>query len=90
MTQLVTAPGDTEYLFEVAPDIRAEPYECESYRGVKFTDTLGSTYDVVLNPHFGPRLIFNVRQGSWNDVPFKEQTFGFLPQGIKVRRVTVA
>lgn len=86
MNRLVMAPGDSEYIFEVEPSIQVEPYECADYRGVKFTDEVGSVYDVVLNPHFGPRLIFNLKHGAWNDVPFKEQTYGFLPRSIRVRR----
>lgn len=85
MTRLTTKDG--QFAFELPESIRAEPYECESYSGVIFWDQHGNKFDVVMNPHFGPRLIFNLRSGSWNDVPFKEATFGFLPESLRVWRV---
>ncbi len=87
MTQTLQVPGDERFIFEVDPPIRYETYACEDYAGIMFWDEQGSKFDVVLNPHFGPRLIFNLRHGSWNDVPFKEPTFGFLPRGVRVRCV---
>jgi len=76
-----------EFEIEVDSHIRVEPYSCDSYEGAIFWDQHLNKYDLVINPHFGPRLIFNLRDGRWNDVPFKESTFGFMPEGIRVRRV---
>ena len=86
MTEIGVAHGPYSFVFGVEPGIRVEPYSCSSYTGVIFWDEPGNKFDVVLNPHFGPRLIFNLKNGSWNDVPFKEQTYGFLPEGVTVRR----
>lgn len=76
-----------DFDFEVGEGIRVEPYVCQDYEGAIFWDQRGNKFDVVINPYFGPRLIFNLVGGSWNDVPFKEQTFGFMPEGVRVRRV---
>lgn len=87
MTRIEISHGEHRFEFEVGEGVRAEPYTCADYAGVILWDAQGSKFDVVLNPHFGPRLIFNLKHGSWNDVPFKEQTYGFLPEGVSVRRL---
>lgn len=75
-----------DFVFTYADNVRIEPYSCPDYSGVIFFEEDGSKYDVVINPYFGPRLLFNnKKRGMCHDIPFKEATFEFLPSGVKAR-----
>lgn len=56
-------------------------YSNTSYNGIIF-HTEDARYDVVNNPHLGPRIIINPHGGGFEDMPFKPETFGFLPKGV--------
>lgn len=71
--------GSYVLTFDVA--IKVESFSCESYDGVVFT-VGDKTYQVINNYHMGPRLIINPHAGGFEDMPFKPETFGFLPKGI--------
>jgi len=75
--------------FKVDPSFRVERYDSSPhYFGVVFTDSQENRYDVVCNPHFGDRLIWNKVTGEWHDIPFSsEWAFLRLPDGITVRLV---
>lgn len=80
------------YSFSFDPLISYKTHECESYSCIifyldgvttPFTYEDCHTYEIVNNYHMGYRLIINNERG-WADLPFKEATFGFLPEEIKV------
>ncbi len=77
--------GKFNFIFK--ENIKAEQYSCKDYFGVIFTTEDGTKYDVVCNPNFGDRLIINSGYGMSRDIPFKESTFGFLPDGIIISLV---
>jgi|SRR5579885_1211584 len=74
------------YLISYDPNIKIEKYSCESYYGIMFYMEDGR-YDLCNNFLLGPRIIINKKDGSWNDIPFKPATFGFLPEGVSANEV---
>jgi hypothetical protein len=67
--------------------LKHEAYSCESYSGVIFYTEGGARYDVVNNPLLGFRLIISEQPGWCREIPFKPETFSFLPSDIKVEEV---
>ena len=67
-------------------DFNHKIYENEYHKGILFHDS-EARYDLVHNKGVSwSRLMVNRKDGSWNDYPFHEGTFHFLPIGIEVRR----
>jgi hypothetical protein len=73
-----------QYLLTFDSNIRYETYNEKWYYGIIFYDSDGGKYDVIHNYALGNRLLINNKDG-WKDIPFKEATFGFLPDGVQVR-----
>lgn len=69
--------------FEFDSDLKHKVYECETYYGVSFYYE-DETYDIIDNKYLGYRLIITDNYFCWKDIPFKKETFHFLPSCIKV------
>lgn len=80
-----------KFKFNLTKEFIVEEYSCKDYFGVIFKTLDGRKYDVVCNPYFGDRLIINPgnNPGQWKDIPFKESTFSFLPEGIETSLVDI-
>lgn len=64
------------------PDsMKREFFEAPSYIGIKLFTSEG-TYQVINNFYMGPRIIITMKDGFWNDIPFKPDTFYFLPESV--------
>jgi len=68
-------------------NIQYETYDDPSYYGVIFKDDKAK-YDIIHHRFDWTRLIVNYINGSWQDLPFHEGTFRFLPECVKVERIT--
>jgi len=74
------------YLFTYDCTVQANIFSCESYYGVSFNMNDGR-YEVIHNYHMGNRLIINPKDGRFEDVPFKPDTFWLLPPEIEVEEI---
>lgn len=64
-----------------------EFYDNDSYMGVIIRDG-GTKYDIIYHHKIDwNRMIINRPDGSYQDMPFHEGTFRFLPEYVKVERV---
>jgi hypothetical protein len=72
-----------KYLIIYNADMDYEVFSCEQYYGITFFAEDGK-YDAFCNKDMGCRITYNLKDGHWHDIPFKPETFGFLPQGVKV------
>ena len=52
------------------------------YYGIIFKTEKGE-YEVIHNYELGNRLIISLSNRSWKDIPFKSETFNFLPEKVK-------
>lgn len=72
-------------------DVNYKRYTNEWYYGIKFSvkgdgnciDPEYGYYDLIHNYTLGTRLLISNKAG-WKDVPFYNQTFHMLPQGVEV------
>lgn len=62
--------------------MNVETFNEKWYYGIIFRTEEGR-YEAMHNYALGNRIILNFRDGSWNDIPFKPATFGFLPEGVE-------
>jgi hypothetical protein len=46
-------------------------------------------YEICHNKDMGDRLYYHLNNGAWNDIPFKPDTFGFLPKGITAMEIGI-
>lgn len=67
--------------------ISHKTYNEESYYGVIFEDD-EAKYDIIHHRFDWTRMIVNYKDGSYKDLPFHEGTFRFLPDYVKVERIT--
>lgn len=74
------------YLISYDIAIEVEFFRCEQYHGISFFMEDGR-YDVLYNKDMGHRITINLKDGSWNDIPFKPATFGFLPEGVTAQEI---
>jgi hypothetical protein len=75
-----------KYLFKFSPSMKVSYFQCEDYYGISFIIEDGFV-DVVCNKHLGNRLTYNLKSVGWHDIPFKSDTFGYLPEGIEVLEI---
>lgn len=75
-----------KYIITYPINIKTEMYSCKDYYGIIFI-TEECRYDVCHNYLMGDRLIINPAAGGFKDIPFKEATFGFLPEGVSVKEI---
>ena len=73
------------YIISFPSFIEHETYQCGSYYGIIFKiDKI--KYDIIHNYLLGNRLLINGDNiGEWKDIPFKKETFSFLPKIINVK-----
>lgn len=69
------------YMLTFDASIKVESFSCEFYNGIVFA-TQDARYQVINNYHMGPRIIINPHLGGFEDIPFKPETFWFLPEGV--------
>lgn len=62
--------------------IEYKTYEEDYCRGITFVVD-DWTYHLVFNYAMGARLLMTSKAFHWKDIPFKEDTFDFLPPGVK-------
>ena len=76
-----------KYTFIFPENVKFKTTECDSYSVVSFfIENDGNTYlgqifgkyEVINNLHLGYRLCISNKDG-WQDIPFKKETFTFLP-----------
>jgi hypothetical protein len=70
------------YLIVYPPDMNVETFAEKWYYGIIFRTEKGK-YEVMHNYASGNRILLHFHDGSWDDVPFKPATFGFLPEGVE-------
>jgi hypothetical protein len=75
-----------EYLIMYSPEMKTEKFSCEQYHGISFFTEEGQV-DVLHNKDLGTRLIYNLKNVGWHDIPFKPATFGFLPNGVEAKEI---
>lgn len=68
------------YVITYDASMKTEVFSCESYNGITFFTEEGR-YQVINNYHMGPRIVINLHDGSFRDMPFKPDTFDYLPKG---------
>ena len=73
---------DTHILITYDPNIKHEIYSCQWYHGIIFHISENEKYDVIHNIYMGNRLLTN-KESYWSDIPFKKETFKFLPPGVE-------
>ena len=73
-----------KYSFSCPFNMRVEKYVCEWYSFIAFY-TEKFKYEVVHNPVMGDRLIITNKDWFVQDIPFKKETFNFLPDDITVK-----
>lgn len=81
-----------KYTFTFPQNIKYTTTECESYSVVSFFiendgncymgDFFGK-YEVINNLYLGYRLFISNKEG-WQDIPFKKDTFSYLPSCVTV------
>lgn len=71
------------YELSYPEDMNVSLYSNSCYYGIKFIIN-NHVYDVTHNYNLGDRLIIDNEHG-WKDIPFKKETFSFLPSGIEVK-----
>lgn len=69
------------YILQFDADMPIETFSEPWYHGIIFLAEDGR-YQVINNYYWGPRLIINPKAGGCEDIPFKPETFGFLPEGV--------
>lgn len=62
--------------------MNVETFDEEWYYGIIFRTEKGR-YEAMHNYALGNRILLNFHDGSWNDIPFKPATFGFLPEEVE-------
>lgn len=67
--------------------IEHETYDEPSYYGIIFKDS-EAKYDLIHHRIDWTRMIVNYKDESYKDLPFHEGTFRFLPDCVKVERIT--
>lgn len=81
-----------KYTFIFPKNMKFKTTECDSYSVVSFfvendgNPYLGENfgkYEVINNPHLGYRLFVSNKDG-WKDIPFRRDTFAFLPSCVTV------
>jgi len=75
-----------KYLITYPNSINVEYFSCSQYYGIMFKTSNGK-YQLLHNRDMGNRLIINLNDGFWNDLPFKLETFDFLPKGITAQQI---
>lgn len=75
-----------KYLFTFPADMKVEHFQCEQYYGISFITEDGCV-DVVCNKDLGNRLTYNLKSRGWSDIPFKRDTFGYLPEGVEALEI---
>lgn len=58
---------------------------CSQYNGVRFVHG-EDRYEILYNKDLGNRLLIN-KPYFWHDVPFKKDTFKFLPEQIRCEEI---
>lgn len=71
-----------KYLLIFDLDVEFKDYAFEQQYGIIFY-VGNNSYDVIHNIHTGNRIIINDGKGLLQDIPFKKDTFEFLPKGVK-------
>lgn len=61
--------------------IKYQLFETQQYYGILFLIN-NDKYEIIHNKDIGTRLLIN-KEYFWNDIPFKKDTFNFLPFNIK-------
>ena len=74
--------GGLEIFFE--DSVKYEEYSCKWYE-VLTLYIEENQYDIVNNYIMGYRLNIKKSDGSWKDIPFRENSFEFIPN-VKVKR----
>ena len=74
------------YLIMYPTDMNVETFNCEWYYGIIFRTEKGR-YEAMHNYALGNRILLNFHDGSWQDIPFKPATFGFLPDGVEALEI---
>jgi hypothetical protein len=72
------------YILTYDEKIKTETFECEQYYGITF-HMKDKRYQVLHNYDLGNRIIINPNNGGFQDIPFKPDTFWFLPPGVEAR-----
>lgn len=75
-----------QYLITYDSSIRAELFYCEWYYGITFYIN-DSKYELIHNYALGNRILINLHEGWFQDIPFKPATFDFLPPGIQAKEI---
>lgn len=70
------------YLIKYPVCFNVETFNCEYYYGIIFRNQIGK-FEVMHNYALGNRILLNFHDGSWQDIPFKPATFGFLPEEVE-------
>lgn len=70
-----------DYLITYEPNIVVEKFSCQWYDGIVFIMKDGR-YQLVNNYVMGTRIIINPADGGYQDIPFKPETFHYLPAGV--------
>lgn len=58
---------------------------CTQYNGVRFIVDK-DIYEILANKDLGDRLLIN-KPYFWHDIPFKKDTFKFLPKQIRCEEI---
>ena len=73
------------YIISYNSLLNPEIYNNKDYYGIKFIIN-NHTYDITHNNYIGNRLFINDENG-WKDIPFKKETFEFLPDEISIKEI---
>ncbi len=76
-----------KYIIHYDNSIIPEFFSEKSYYGIIFYINDGR-YELIHNFHLGNRILINEKSG-WQDIPFKKETFGFLPPGVRAEEIDV-
>lgn len=72
-----------KFLIEFDDDLQFHTYVDKWYYGIIFI-TANGRYEIIHNYFLGNRLLINNDEFSCKDIPFKQETFSFLPNNIIV------
>ena len=73
-----------DYIIAYDPTIQTKTYVCQDFYSISFfIDDF--EYCLVHNYIMGDRIVISNKDGYCKDIPFKVDTFGFLPDKINAR-----
>ena len=75
-----------DYIIAYDPNLLIKKHECKDFHSITFL--IGDwEYCLVHNYILGDRILISSKMGDSKDIPFKVETFGFLPQKVNARKI---